>query len=329
MRETLEIDFVARLKLKVIFSIFLLLMFLSSCKSADPSEPDPGNGEYRAQMRAFVQAIAARARDAASPTFGIFPQNGCELTADSSYLAAINGSGNEDVFYGYSGDNKPTPGAETDYFLSYLKPQVGAGKLVLVTDYCTSRSYVDDSYAKCVANGFVGYCAFRELDAIVQNGHNPTAADSHDCQNWGDVKHFLYLINPQNFSSAQALVNAVDATYYDLVIIDAYFDDQALTTAQINALKTKPDGKRRLVLAYMSIGEAEDYRWYWQSSWKPGNPDWLGEENPDWKGNYAVAFWKDGWQAIIFQYTGIITAIGFDGLYLDKVDEYEYWEEKS
>ncbi|MCX6557152.1 MAG: endo alpha-1,4 polygalactosaminidase [Candidatus Aminicenantes bacterium] len=312
---------------KKFFPLFCLSILLLSCNSDDPS--NPGDNEYRAHMRGFVQAIAVRARNTAGASFGIFPQNGCELTADSSYLAAINGSGNEDVFYGYTNDNTPTLSADSEYFLGYLKPQVSAGKLVLVTDYCTSRSYVDDSYAQCAANGFVGYCAVRELDAIVNNGHMPTAADSHDCRKWSDVKHFLYVINPRNFSSAAAFINAVAATYYDLVIIDAYFEDRALSAAQIDALKTKPDGKRRLVLAYMSIGEAEDYRWYWQSGWTPGHPDWLGQENPEWEGNYAVAYWQSEWQAIIFQYADIVMAAGFDGLYLDKIDEYEYWEEKG
>lgn len=314
--------------MKGAFPAICLLLLLSSCRVDDPSEP-PENSDYRAAMRGFVQAIADRARNAAGSDFGIFPQNGCELTADAGYLAVINGSGNEDVFYGYDADNTPTPSVETDYFLGYLRPQVNAGKLVLVTDYCTSPAFVADSYAKCAENGFIGYCAVRELDAIVNNGYMPTAADSHDCQDWAGVGHFLYLINPQNFASAQTLVNAIDATYYDLVIVDAYFEDQALTAAQVNALKTKPDGTRRLVLAYMSIGEAESYRFYWQPGWKEGNPEWLGEENPDWDGNYAVAYWQAGWQAIIFQYTDIITAAGFDGLYLDKVDGYEYWEDRN
>ncbi|MCI0471716.1 MAG: endo alpha-1,4 polygalactosaminidase, partial [Candidatus Aminicenantes bacterium] len=87
--------------------------------------------------------------------------------------------------------------------------------------------------------------------------------------------------------------------------------------------------KRRLVLAYLSIGEAENYRWYWQAGWKPGNPSWLGAENPDWKGNYAVSYWASEWQAIVFQYVDAIIAAGFDGVYLDKIDEYEYWEEKG
>jgi len=69
----------------------------------------------------------------------------------------------------------------------------------------------------------------------------------------------------------------------------------------------------------MSIGEAETYRWYWPQR----SSAWLGPENPQWRGNYAVRFWHPDWQAIIFDYTDKIIAAGFDGIYLDKVDQFE------
>ena len=84
-------------------------------------------------------------------------------------------------------------------------------------------------------------------------------------------------------------------------------------------MRRKPDGSRRLVLAYMSIGEAESYRWYWPRR----SSAWLGAENPQWRGNYGVRFWHSDWQEIIFEYTDKIVAAGFDGVYLDKVDEFE------
>lgn len=285
------------------------------------------NTDYRAAMVSFVKAIAERGRTTAGADFGIFPQNGQALTAGADYLAVMTGSGNEEVFYGYDGDDVMTPPEVTAELTGYMDPQVTAGKLVMVCDYCTTPAKVDDSYDKCAAHGYIGYVAVRDLDEIVDNGHVPTAADSHDCQTWSDVEHYLYIIDTSKFASAEAFVNAVDGTYYDLVIIDAFYEDSQLTTEQINRLKTKPDGKRRRVLAYMSIGEAEDYRWYWQSGWGSGNPPFIDAENPDWPGNYAVRYWDAAWQAIIFEYLDKINSAGFDGVYLDKIDEYEYFED--
>jgi len=30
----------------------------------------------------------------------------------------------------------------------------------------------------------------------------------------------------------------------------------------------------------MSIGEAEDYRYYWKEEWRTNPPMWVGEEHP-------------------------------------------------
>ena len=99
---------------------------------------------------------------------------------------------------------------------------------------------------------------------------------------------------------------------------------------EITSLKTKPGGRRRLVIAYMSIGEAEDYRFYWRKEWDYRPPVWLGDENPDWDGNFKVHYWEPEWQEIIFgqenSYLDKILEAGFDGVYLDIIDAFEYYE---
>ena len=70
----------------------------------------------------------------------------------------------------------------------------------------------------------------------------------------------------------------------DVLVIDHSMDgtaEQILAADDVEALKLKPDGSRRLVVSYMSIGEAESYRYYWDKNWTtgqrseavPGNPD--------------------------------------------------------
>ncbi len=80
----------------------------------------------------------------------------------------------------------------------------------------------------------------------------------------------------------------------------------------------------------MSIGEAEDYRYYWQTSWSTTKPAWLDAENPEWKGNYKVKYWYSDWQKLIYgndsSYTKKILNAGFDGVYLDIIDAFEYYE---
>jgi cysteinyl-tRNA synthetase, unknown class len=126
----------------------------------------------------------------------------------------------------------------------------------------------------------------------------------------------------------------IAACPYDMVVIDYSRDgsqELAFTRQDLARMKNKPDGSRRIVLSYLSIGEAEKYRYYWRWYWGWFfgllAPDWRGGQNREWRGNYAARYWMADWQNIIFKgqdsYLDRIIKAGFDGAYLDKVDEYE------
>ena len=88
-------------------------------------------------------------------------------------------------------------------------------------------------------------------------------------------------------------------------------------------LRSKPGGGRRVVLAYLSIGEAERWRSYWSSCCASGQPSWLTGRTQGWSGNFIVHFWEPGWKAIVRERVRQIMAAGFDGLYLDRIDTWE------
>lgn len=104
--------------------------------------------------------------------------------------------------------------------------------------------------------------------------------------------------------------------------------------ADVARLKFKHGGQRRRVLAYLSIGEAEQYRFYWQGAWcsRTTAPGWMGPVNTNWPGNYPVRFWDKDWQALILDpvagYLARIQAQGFDGIYLDRTDVYQEWQKE-
>jgi cysteinyl-tRNA synthetase len=140
------------------------------------------------------------------------------------------------------------------------------------------------------------------------------------------VRRFGYQLQKLN-------VNAASASAADLLVLDPEGDDKRLTSEQVARLKKKPDGKPRIVLAYLSIGEAENYRPYWKKEWAKTPPAWLGPENPDWPGDFKVRYWDPDWQAIVLGKASApldrIVADGYDGVYLDIVDAFEFWEEKG
>ena len=68
------------------------------------------------------------------------------------------------------------------------------------------------------------------------------------------------------------------------------------------------------------------WRWAFQLFGDRFVPGWLGPHNNHWRGNYGVRYWQDGWQDIILGspdgYLQRIARAGFDGVYLDKIDEF-------
>jgi cysteinyl-tRNA synthetase len=323
-----------------IAKIVSLIIIICLCGCSDDESTDYGDINFKEEMRDFVIGISNYA-NSIKGTFFIVPQNGIELvTSDGEeegalatyYLNAIDGHGQEDLFYGYINDDQPTSASNTEYLRVFLDKSRAVGNVILVTDYCSTPGYVDDSYSKNSAANYVSFAAdHRELDNIPGRPAPIYSENNIVVVSLNQVKNFLYLINPENYSTKTNFINAITATNYDLLIMDYFFQDGGeFLTEQIEQLKQKANGGQRLLLAYMSIGEAEDYRYYWQESWNNNKPDWIAAENPEWKGNYKVKYWENAWQSIIYgnddSYLKKIIDAGFDGVYLDIIDAFEYFE---
>lgn len=149
-------------------------------------------------------------------------------------------------------------------------------------------------------------------------------------------KSMAYVLQADRLADNRAeVVQKLAACGRDVVVLDANYntgDGGNWTRQELQTIRSGQEGRR--VVAYVSIGEAEDYRSYWQKSWdanKDGRPDaaapkFLNIENPDWKGNYRVRYWQAEWQQIMLPAVDRVVAQGFDGIYLDIVDAFEFYE---
>ena len=141
---------------------------------------------------------------------------------------------------------------------------------------------------------------------------------------WEKVNAWVYQL--QDFS-----VQGIATANAELAVIDYSYDgteEQEVPKSDLTAMKF---GKHpKAIVSYMSIGEAENYRFYWKDEWETNPPSWLGPENPNWPGNYKVRYWDPEWQRIIFgtseSYLDRIIKAGFDGVYLDIIDAYEFFQ---
>lgn len=209
--------------------------------------------------------------------------------------------------------------------------------------------------------------------------------DSNAPMPLADVKLWGYQI--QDFYSQEEginedAINALVDSHYDMVVIepgrtefhysydenrnlemtngvpDTGFGSEFDTANFVRRIKGSKagDGRhRKLVIAYIDIGQAENWRWYFHwyhvdeddegtepvcGNFPPEWPDWILACDPDmWKNNYPVKYWDDRWKEIVItgyegapdhpdrDYNSILDEVlrdGFDGIYLDWVEAYEF-----
>jgi uncharacterized protein (TIGR01370 family) len=148
-----------------------------------------------------------------------------------------------------------------------------------------------------------------------------------------EIFNWMYQIQ---WLDENATIDELDNTPYDMLVVEPGFNFKEYpynVNYLVPTLKQKPNGDERILLAYIDIGQAEDYRTYWKDSWMaptttaPGIPNFIVTNDPDgWEGNYPVAYWDTRWQKIWVGANGLIEQIanyGFDGVYLDWVEAYD------
>jgi len=122
------------------------------------------------------------------------------------------------------------------------------------------------------------------------------------------IKKWAYYLNDINFEK-------IKNSDFDLVVIDLQKNNKYISKETILSLKKKPDGSKRKILAYMSLGYAESYRPYWKKEWNKKNPKWLGKENKVWKNNFEVIdLMNEEWLSITKSLINVSIENQFDGI---------------
>ncbi len=171
------------------------------------------------------------------------------------------------------------------------------------------------------------------------SGGSESLAESKTTLNGVEIDTWMYQIQHLDNNAAVDLLADTD---YDMLVVepgDTFKPDpddpdfSYDTDYIVSQLSQKTAGDPRILLAYIDIGEAEDYRTYWQDSWvapegtNPGDPEFLVTVDPDgWEGNYPVAFWQQEWKDFWLGADGIVANLagrGFHGVYMDWVEAYD------
>jgi cysteinyl-tRNA synthetase, unknown class len=301
--------------------------------------------EPREEMRKFIQNISTFARRYRR-NFTIITQNGLALLTKSdsgdetqalparTYMRSIDGVLQEALFYGLPEMDKPTTKDRRDVLLNLAGVAKKNGVKVLVLDYAKTPKTIAEAYRASRAKGLVGFVAPAvglEINAVPRYPRYPAGANSTSIISLKSIKNFLYIRDSSAFGRQDEFALKLHGNNFDAVVVDIFHrTGEPLSMRAVETLKFKKLGARRLVLAYLNIGAAESHRSYWKSHWREGSPLWISAPYPGDADKYFVEFWRPEWRKIINGNTdsyiyGIVKQ-GFDGVVLDGVDAYRYFE---
>lgn len=310
-------------KIYFILPIGLALLLLFGFEMDDKDKNTQKAGK---KMQEMVVGISKYARKF-NPDFIVIPQNGSELAFQNvdpdkplcnEYMNAIDGIAIEELFL----DEK---GKADKYRINNLK-KLPKDKKVIVSEFVKDKNEEENIIKLNQDSGFVPF--IRTAD----NYHYHTIPEkilkenADDINKLKDVQNFLYLINADDFDTKKELIDKVADTNFDLILIDLYYLSFPYTKADLEKLKVKKNGGKRLVICYLNVGAAENWRSYWQPNWKKGNPKWLKKNYKGYENEIYVEFWEPTWQKIMYgnddSYMKKIINAGFDGVFLDNVEAY-------
>ncbi|RLA74773.1 MAG: glycoside hydrolase, end-alpha-1,4-polygalactosaminidase [Epsilonproteobacteria bacterium] len=219
------------------------------------------------------------------------------------------------------------------FILSVIHGALGDDAIILTNKTTIGLAFANAGYssvtfAKSIMYGVSGSSAsVEEALQSIENKRISTLLKGVKITTW------MYQIQGLEERSA---IDLLGETTYDMLVVEPGHNFKEFpydTSYLISKLKQKASGQKRMLLAYIDIGQAEDWRSYWSDDWiaptttEPGTPDFLVTIDPDgWSGNYPVAYWDTQWQDIWLGTDGIIKQLatyGFDGVYLDWVEAYD------
>ncbi len=321
--------------------------------SADPTSKAKEQIEPEQEMRNLVKDISKYARRF-NRNFGIITQGGLKIlekedpvdvtqrSPATTYMKSIDGINILGLNFHPPLKGKKKYVTEKKIRKEFIRlADLGKqrGLKIFVTDFASNLKTTQDSYNANLAKGFIPFTAkgvgseynFNNIPSIPSR---PISENPKNITGLKGVQNYLYITDSSKFDRQQDFVIAVSDTNYDILIVDVFHKGRTpYRKAAIQGMKFKKLGARRLVYAYMNIGVAENHRYYWRDNWKEGQPSFIADPvpaNPD--KNY-VEYWQAGWRKIITGNTnsyiyGIIER-GFDGVILDGLDSYIFFESGS
>jgi endo-alpha-1,4-polygalactosaminidase (GH114 family) len=220
----------------------------------------------------------------------------------------------------YCADGKATAAEARKARLDQLRPLVELGRRIVSLDSCGDG----DAVRLAAADKVLQYVATdKRLQAIPTR---PPFENANPRITLGEARNLLVTLRSDAADSKVDWLARLRRTNHDILVIDAFHrGSEAVSKSEVETLKFKHLGTKRMVLAAMDLSQASEDRYYWKKEWQTGNPAYLVRRLGD-SGEWQVSYWASDWKQVLGQYFKGLMDLGFDGVMLQGLDVFHALE---
>ena len=309
---------------------------------------------YRAEMRNNLLMLIDYARKH-NPNFQILSHEGQELLYKSRWEHELEGynrareekEGAYDPAFLFEkdlGNQEPEKGTSEYRYLNAINAialnnyYCGEGREENVTinhglghisiEHCPDEKALDKAILRSLLDQKAVY-AFTNRETAFQNPSNqPLINDSaRNIEQIKQAKNITFILDDSPYLSKEEMITTIVNNNYDIVVIDPLFHHkQPFSPEDVRRMSFKKNGSKRLVLAKLNVSEAAPQDYFWQESWKRGNPSWIVRKSFVNKDGFITRYWSEDWKKVLSRHFRDIVASGYDGVFFTGIENHLYFE---
>lgn len=198
-------------------------------------------------------------------------------------------------------------------------------------EYCPDEEALQQAKISAIAEGHAIYGFTSLKNAFNSIGDYSNIDDSaKNVYNISDAKNILILNDDSLYKSPEEMTEDISKTNYDIVIIKPLFQyRKRFSHANLQKMRFKKNGTKRLLIAELNVSEANPKEYYWNLKWHIGSPAWLTRLSFSNQYSIITKYWDLEWRKIISRYFKDILNEGFDGIFLTGIENHKYFEQQN
>ncbi len=203
-------------------------------------------------------------------------------------------------------------------------------KLISI-DQCKTEAAFDEAAMNATGLNYLLYAFIKPETAFKKIKKQPII--NENAQNIfkvADAQNISLLIDDSLYKDKERFLQDIRDSNYDIVVIEPFFHHASpFSKEEVESLKFKKNGAKRLIFAKINVSEADQDDYYWQDDWEIEKTPWLPRASFTDENSAITEYWDENWRHINGLYFKGIVDSGYDGAFLTGIENHIYFEKQT